>query len=63
MAAKTATYEFAGHVSRAVRFFTDFRIEVERRRARRATKRMLETLTDTQLTDIGVKRLDVFMMR
>ncbi|MAM60974.1 DUF1127 domain-containing protein [Maritimibacter sp. UBA3975] len=63
MAARTATYEFAGHVSRVIRFVADFRIDLERRRARRATRRKLETLTDSQLTDIGVKRLDVFMMR
>ncbi|EAQ10794.1 MULTISPECIES: DUF1127 domain-containing protein [Maritimibacter] len=63
MAVKVANYEFAGHVSRVVRFFSDLAIEVERRRARRMTRAILTGLTDAQLTDIGVNRLDVFRMR
>ncbi|MEC7763923.1 MAG: DUF1127 domain-containing protein [Pseudomonadota bacterium] len=63
MAVNVATYEFAGHVSRVVRFFSDLAIEIERRRARRMTRSILSGLTDAQLTDIGVNRLDVYRMR
>ena len=63
MAVNVATYEFAGHVSRVVRFFSDLAIEVERRRARRMTRSILSGLTDSQLTDIGVNRLDVYRMQ
>ena len=45
MAVKVANYEFAGHVSRVVRFFSDLAIEVERRRARRMTRAILTGLT------------------
>lgn len=63
MAVNVATYEFAGHVSRVVRFFSDLAIEIERRRARRMTRSILSGLTDSQLTDIGVNRLDVYRMQ
>ena len=63
MAVNVATYEFAGHVSRVVRFSSDLAIEIERRRARRMTRSILSGLTDSQLTDIGANRLDVYRMQ
>lgn len=63
MAAHVATYEVAGHVSRAVRFLTDVITEFGRRRAARETRRALEMLSDAQLADIGVDRYEITRIR
>lgn len=63
MAQTAIAYDIAGHVSRAVRNASDLVQTIQRRRTRQSNKAALEGLTSAQLSDLGLTRLQIFLMR